>query len=97
MFRTLYLILGLLLVITGVLFAVLNAETVQLNYYLGVVNLPLSLILVLAMILGGILGVFASLAMIMGTKRENSKLKKLLDTTEKEVLNLRNIPIKDQH
>jgi putative membrane protein len=87
----------LLVVIFGVVFAVLNAEPVQLHYYLGSIELPLSLVLVLAMIIGALLGIFASLSFILDLRRSASKLKRSVEVAEKEILNLRNIPIKDEH
>lgn len=97
MLRLLYFIITLIVIIFGVVFAVLNAENVQLNYYLGSIELPLSLVLVLAMITGAILGIFASLSFIIGTRRNASKLKRSVEVAEKEIINLRNIPIKDKH
>ena len=97
MLRLVYLALTLFIIIFGIVFAVLNAESVQLNYYLGAVELPLSLVLVLAMIIGAILGIFASLSFVIGTRRNASKLKRSVAVAEKEILNLRNIPIKDEH
>ena len=95
--RIIYLSLSLIIIIFGVTFAVLNAENIQLNYYLGSVEIPLSLILVLAMILGAILGVFASLSLIIGSRRSATKLKRSVEVAEKEIVNLRNIPIKNEH
>lgn len=95
--KLVYIFLTLLIIIFGILFAVLNAEDVHLNYYLGSVELPLSLLLVLAMILGAVLGIFASLNLIIGSRRNASKLKRSAAVAEKEILNLRNIPIKDKH
>lgn len=60
MLRLIYLSLSLLVIILGVAFSVLNAENIQLNYYLGSIELPLSLVLVVAMIIGALLGIFAS-------------------------------------
>ena len=97
MLRLVYLTMTLLVVIFGIVFAVLNADNVQLNYYLGSVELPLSLVLVLAMIMGAILGIFASLSLIIGSRRDAAKLKRAVEVAEKEILNLRNIPIKDEH
>ena len=97
MLRLLYLLSALLVIIFGILFAVLNAESVQLNYYLGSVEMPLSLVLVLSMILGAILGIIASLGFIIGSRRSTSKLKHSVEVAEKEIINLRNIPIKDKH
>ena len=97
MLRLVYISLTLIVIILGVVFAVLNAENVQLNYYLGSFELPLSLVLVLAMIIGAVLGIFASLSFIIGSRRNTSKLKRSVEVAEKEIVNLRNIPIKDKH
>jgi len=97
MLRLVYISLTLFIIIFGIVFAVLNAEIVQLNYYLGAVELPLSLVLVLAMIIGAILGIFASLSFIIGSRRSASKLKRSVEVAEKEIVNLRNIPIKNEH
>ncbi len=95
--RFVYLILALVIILFGVTFAVLNADNVQLNYYMGSIELPLSLVVVLAMILGALLGIFASLGFVIGSRRQASKLKKSVEVAEKEIINLRNIPIKDKH
>ena len=97
MLRLIYISLALVVIIFGVAFSVLNAESIQLNYYLGSIELPLSLVLVLAMILGAILGIFASLSLIIGSRRSATKLKRSVEVAEKEIVNLRNIPIKDNH
>ena len=97
MLRLVYISFALLVIIFGIVFAVLNAESVQLNYYLGSVDLPLSLVIVLAMIVGALLGIFASLSFILGSRRSASKLKRTVEVAEKEIVNLRNIPIKDEH
>ena len=97
MLRLVYLFMALIVVILGVAFSVLNADYVTLQYYLGSIELPLSLILVFAMIVGAILGVFASLSFIIGARRKSAKLKRAVEAAEKEIVNLRNIPIKNQH
>lgn len=97
MLRLLYISLTLVVIIIGVAFSVLNAENIQLNYYLGSVELPLSLVLVVAMIIGAILGILASLSLIIGSRRSTNKLKRSVEVAEKEIVNLRNIPIKDNH
>ena len=97
MVRIIYLILIMLLVIFGIVFAVLNAEPVKLNYYFGSSDVPLSLTLVLAMVVGAVLGVLASASLIISSKREATKLRKSVEVAEKEVANLRAIPLRDQH
>ena len=97
MLRIVYLFIFLVLVIFGIVFAVLNADPVKLNYYFGSKEVALSLILVLAMIVGAILGVIASASMIINARREVMKLRKSVELAEKEVTNLRAIPIRDNH
>ena len=97
MVRIVYLVIFLILVIFGIVFAVLNAEPVELNYYFGSKEVALSLILVLAMIVGAILGIIASASMIISNRREVMKLRKSVEVAEKEVANLRAIPIRDNH
>ena len=87
----------LLLFILGVVFAVLNTESVQLNYYFARLELPVSLVISMAMLLGACLGGLASLGAVVRARRAMSKLKKQAEMTEKEVLNLRAIPIRDKH
>ena len=97
MVRIVYSFIFLVLVIFGIVFAVLNAESVKLNYYFGSEDVPLSLIIVFAMIVGAILGVVASASMIISNRREVMKLRKSVELAEKEVTNLRAIPIRDNH
>lgn len=97
MLRLIYISLALVVIILGIAFSVLNAESIQLNYYLGSVDLPLSLVLVIAMIVGALLGIFASMSLIIGSRRSANKLKRSIEVAEKEIVNLRNIPIKDKH
>jgi putative membrane protein len=97
MIRLAYIIFSLILLIIGILFAVLNAEPVILHYYFGDKHIPLSLVLISAIIIGAILGIIASAGIIIKLKRDNSKLKKLTELSEKELTNLRTMPIKDEH
>lgn len=84
-----------LIICTG--FAVINAEPVAVSYYFGSLTAPLSLIAVIAVIAGAILGLVAGLGMVLRAKREISGLRRQLRLKEKEVSNLRAIPIRDEH
>ena len=97
MSKILYAIVIVLIALIGVIFAILNAESVQINYYFGSKETPLSLAIILSMLLGAILGLLASLGLILKSKREVSKFKRLADVAEKEIANLRAIPIKNHH
>ncbi len=90
-------ILVLLIILLGVTFAGLNAEFVSLNYYIGDAELPLSLLLVLAFIIGCILTLMASLIFYIKLKSKNRRLYQRLKVVEAELANLRTIPLKDTH
>ncbi|MDH5408776.1 MAG: LapA family protein [Gammaproteobacteria bacterium] len=87
----------LVLVLFGIIFAVLNSDMVALNYYFDTQQVPLSLIMLLSMIIGTVIGVLVSMAQLLKARRDVSKLKKQVQLAEKEVSNLRTIPIKDSH
>jgi len=93
--RYLKLIFILLIMMIGAAFAVMNAETVQLNYYFGVKEFPLSVVLVAAVALGAILGVLATLGSSLKLRRENMSLRHKAKIARQEVNNLRALPIKD--
>ena len=83
--------------ILGLSFAVLNADTVSLKYYFGEFSAPLSLDIVLSLACGALLGVAASMTVVVRLRRDLSRLNKTVKLTEKEVANLRALPLKDKH
>ena len=86
----------LIIMMLGASFAVLNAEPVLFNYYLGSRELPLSLIIIAALGAGVVIGVLASIGMVLEVKRENHSLKRHSRLINEEVQNLRSIPLKDK-
>jgi len=95
--RILLLVFVFILVIIGLSFSLLNAESVQLKYYFGHFTAPLSAIIILSVTCGAVLGVLSSLGVILQLKREIAKLHRTNKLTEKEVANLRSLPIKEKH
>jgi len=87
----------LLVVLIGLSFALMNADMVSLNFYFGKLEAPLSLVMVIALALGAVMGVLASLWVVIAQKREMGKLRKSVKITEKEIANLRSLPMKDNH
>lgn len=94
--RVIGLFLLLLVVLLGLSFALLNAGSVELDYYFGSVSMPLSLLVVLVLILGAALGVLAAMTMMLRRRREISSVRRRLAETEKELNELRRLPLKDQ-
>ena len=97
MSKLIYTAIIFVIVILGVVFAVLNAEPVHLNFYIGAKQLPLSLALILATLIGALLGVLASIQLILKSRREVARMRRAAEIAEKEIANLRAIPIKNPH
>ena len=86
----------LLIAFLAVFFALLNSDSVQFDYYFGKLDLPLALMLAIAMAIGAVLGVISSLGMVVKSKRQTSALRKNAVNAEKELAKLRAIPHQEQ-
>ncbi len=85
----------IVIVFMGLIFHMKNDQLVELNYYVNSIPVSFSLVIVLTLCIGALLGVLASLPMILKLKHENAKLIRQVKMTEKEINNLRVIPVKD--
>ena len=90
-------ILLLLLIFIGITFATLNSTIVSVNYYFDTYQTHLSLLLAIAFVLGGIVGSLVGVWGLIKFKLKNYRLKQRLDLAEKEIENLRAIPLQDKH
>lgn len=87
----------LLIILLGITFAVLNSAIVTVNYYVGQNTMPLSLLLVLDFALGGLVGLGIGLWLFIKIKLKNYRLRQRLKFAEKEIENLRAIPLHNKH
>lgn len=78
-------VIVLLIIVTGMSFAFLNAEPVTFNYYIGSAKLPLSLLLVCMLLLGCFLSLLAMLSFYIRMKNENRHLRHRLKVCEKSI------------
>jgi len=81
------------LLAVGIAFAVANSAPVRIDLGLFMPELPLSLVLLLAVGVGILLGAFASTFYFMRIKKENADLKRQSRLVQQEVKNLRSMPI----
>ena len=95
--RIVMIILYLALILVGVTFAVLNASSVQVNLYLTTLTMPISVLMTLMLGVGMVLGFVLFLWRYIRLKNDHRNIKNQLRLTEKEIKNLRAIPLKDQH
>ncbi len=86
---------GLVIVLFGLSFALLNAQLVTIDFYFGAQELPLSLVIVLSVILGAVLGVIAALALVLRQRRELARERRARHQIQRELDELRRMPIKD--
>lgn len=91
-----YIFLGLIIFI-GVTFAILNPQPVTFDYWIAKRTLPLSLLVTLIFVGGFCLGLLMSGWFIIRARWKNRSLTQRLKMVEKEVQNLRTIPLRDEH
>lgn len=87
----------LVVILIAIVFASLNSHTIILDYYFGKVSLYFPLLILIGLVIGAVLGMFAMMAWVIKIKGANRKLRQRIKRTEQEVKNLRTIPIKDTH
>lgn len=85
----------LFVIVIGLALHLRNKQEVVLDYYLNTHEFSLSLVIVGSVFVGAILGVLASLPLVIKLKHENVRLGKKVKINEKELNNLRVFPIKD--
>ena len=95
MWRLLSLIIVLVVMALGFAFHLRNGEFFEVDYYLGVVGLPFSLWMFLALSIGALLGILASLPLVIRYRRDSARLSRRLRMNEQELKNLRVVPMKD--
>lgn len=84
------------IIIFGMTFATLNSESVTINYYLGQNSLPLSLLLVIVFAFGCLVGMVVGIWLLIKAKMTNYRLNQRLSLAEREIENLRAIPLQDK-
>ena len=89
-------LLILIIVVFGISFATLNSDAVTVNYYFDQATMPLSVLLVAIFVSGCLIGMAASMGILIRSKLANYRLNQRLNLAEKEIENLRAIPLQDK-
>jgi putative membrane protein len=95
--RIINLVLILVVTLVTVTFTLLNSQPVKINYYFGTYEIDLLVVIVMALVIGAVLGITAALGKLFSLKQEMSRKDKKIKVTEKELENLRSLPLKDDH
>jgi putative membrane protein len=93
--RIITLIIFIAVFAAGAAFSAINNGPVELNYYLGTITLPISVIVIGSIVTGIILGALAIFIGTLGLRYENRRLNKKIAVNEQEINSLRILPIKD--
>ena len=88
------LLLLLVFMLIGASFAIINDAPVTVDLYFMRPELPLSLLLLLALGLGMLLGGLVGMIYLMRVRKENADLKRKARLVSEEVQNLRTMPVK---
>lgn len=92
-----FLVLFALIFIISAAFASFNMTAVTVNYYFGELTMPLSALLVIAMLIGVGLGMIVLILSTLKLRYENRRLQHKLAVSEQEINSLRILPIRDNH
>ena len=95
MLRIIKILLFILLILIALAVHLRNDQLVTFNYYLGNIDLPFSLFIVIAVCVGAILGILSVVPNLIRLEREKSRLASKVRLTEKELDTLRIIPVKE--
>lgn len=93
--RFLKIIFWTLLSLLIIALALVNAKPIEFNYVLGKIDLPLSFIVLLSLLLGALLGLLWTSVWVVAQRLRTHGLKKKVDLLQKEINNLRAMPVKD--
>ena len=83
------------LLTVGLSFSLLNSTPVEVNYYFGSAEMPLAFALIITLATGTLLGILGMLSVVIKLKRESMHLKKTIRASERELSQLRALPVKD--
>jgi len=97
MLRLILLLIYLLVVVACLAFAALNANMVTLKLYWLTLELPLAFVMVVCFGVGLLLGSILFLAKYLALLHAQRQAKSQVTILEKEIKNLRSIPIQDSH
>jgi putative membrane protein len=95
--RIVMMLFYLTLIVLGVSFSVLNAQLVDIHLYFQTYSLPISILLIIVFAVGLMWGLVFFAFRYLKLKISYTRLKDQFTLSEKEVKNLRSIPLQDQH
>jgi putative membrane protein len=93
--KLVYLIVFCVIFLVSAAFAAYNMDDVTVNFYLQTVTLPLSAVIISAILIGLLMGVIVLLFSTLKLRYDNRRLRHRLQLSEQEINSLRMMPVKD--
>jgi uncharacterized integral membrane protein len=84
MTRLLKAVFFFLVLVIGLVLHIKNGQLVTVNYYLGIVELPVSLLITGALLCGALLGFLVDLTIILSLKRKVAGLNRTIRRMDKQ-------------
>ena len=81
----------------GAAFSAVNNTPVNIQYYLGTITMPISIVVIVSLVIGITIGALTIFIGSLQLRYENRCLHKKIDLREQELDSLRILPIKDTH
>ena len=81
----------------GAAFSAVNNTPINIQYYLGTVTMPISIVVIVTLVIGITIGALAIFIGSLQLRYENRRLQNKIDLREQELDSLRILPIKDTH
>lgn len=78
-------------------FAALNDGIISVNYFIGDTDVRLTYLLLACFAIGGLLGVMMVMGSYLKLRLQLRKLRNTVSLNEKELTNLRELPVKDPY
>jgi uncharacterized integral membrane protein len=94
--KLVYFVVLLIFALFGAAFASINADKVPIDYYFGIIELPLGVMALAILGVGIGIGVLACTSLLFRLRHQNSQLRHKANIIKQEVKNLRTIPVKDR-
>ena len=94
--KILYACLFIIILVAAIVFFTRNSQEVGFNYVIGASTLPLSLLILCCLVVGAVLGMLAMVPLLLRQRRRMAGLVKQAQMAEKEINNLRVMPVRDR-
>lgn len=93
----LQLLLVIVILVIASAFAALNEQVINLNYFIGLVETRLTFVIIISFILGALFSSLIMMTFIIRARLERRRLQRELRLKDQELVNLRELPVKDNY